>query len=80
MVLTWNETPRISNYSDLDSYLVAPGCTVSYRRLKCTGSSYTADLDVDDTSYGGPEVITLQETMGATGASYTYAVHAFSGL
>ncbi len=67
--LTWGATPR-----DLDSHIKALGGTsfhVYYNRLK----SSTADLDLDDTSSYGPEVITLDTKPDTT---YTYYVHCYS--
>jgi len=72
MKLTWGGVP-----SDLDSHLYAPDGTHVY--FGSRGALLTApyaNLDVDDTSSYGPEVITITRLMVG---SYAYAVHNFSG-
>lgn len=70
--LTWGENPR-----DLDSHLVTPSNHIYYgNRGNLTSSPYI-QLDVDDTSGYGPEVISIFrfEEPG----TYTYSVYHFSG-
>lgn len=70
--LTWGAGP-----SDLDSHLTAPDGTHIYFSSKGTlVSDPYANLDVDDTSSYGPEVITIRKLMVGT---YTYSVHNYSG-
>ncbi len=72
MKLTWGEVP-----ADLDSHLVTPsGETVFYGRRGNPVAAPFANLDVDDTSSFGPEVITLTKLMVGT---YKYAINNFSG-
>jgi uncharacterized protein YfaP (DUF2135 family) len=72
MKLTWGQRP-----SDLDSHLFAPnGSHVYYSsRGSLTAAPY-ANLDVDDTSSYGPEVVTLTRLMVGT---YKYSVYNYSG-
>lgn len=70
--LTWGESPR-----DLDSHLFAPdGSHVDFGNKGSLLSAPYANLDVDDTSSFGPEVITLRRMMVGT---YRYSVHNYSG-
>jgi hypothetical protein len=71
ITLSWGSSP-----SDLDSHLFAPDGTHVYyvNRGLLNGAPY-ANLDVDDTSSFGPEVITLSRLMVGT---YTYGVRNFS--
>ncbi len=72
MKLTWGERP-----SDLDSYLFLPsGARVSYQGTGSLTAAPFANLDVDDTSSFGPEVVTITRLMVGT---YKYAVNNFSG-
>ena len=72
MKLTWGEAPR-----DLDSYLFTPsGARVSYQGRGSLTAAPFANLDVDDTSSFGPEVVTVSRLMVGT---YKYAVNNFSG-
>lgn len=70
--LTWGQYP-----SDLDSHLFAPNGSHVYYSSKgsLTGTPF-ANLDVDDTSSYGPEVVTLSRLMVGT---YRYQVHNYSG-
>jgi hypothetical protein len=73
VVLSWGD-----KVSDLDSYMFDPqGCSVSYQNFGC-GSVNTGgftELDIDDTTYYGPETITLT---GATEGIFAYFVNIFS--
>lgn len=72
ITLTWGEKP-----SDLDSHLYAPdGSHVYFREPGSLAATPFANLDVDDISSFGPEVITLTRLMVGT---YRYAVHNYSG-
>lgn len=72
ITLTWGQNP-----SDLDSHLYAPdGTEVFYGSKGSLASAPFANLDVDDTSSFGPEVITLTRLMVGT---YRYAVNNYSG-
>ncbi|OYV01721.1 MAG: hypothetical protein CFE45_03635 [Burkholderiales bacterium PBB5] len=73
MKLTWGLAPR-----DLDSHIVTPSGTEVYFGSK--GNLLLApftNLDVDDTSSYGPEVVTLTKLMVGT---YKYWVHNYSGF
>ncbi|CAN5403552.1 hypothetical protein BH11PSE9_BH11PSE9_23990 [soil metagenome] len=73
MKLTWGAAP-----SDLDSHLFAPdGSHVYYSNKGSLLSAPFANLDVDDTSSYGPEVMTLTRLMVGT---YKYSVRNFSGF
>jgi len=72
MKLTWGQLP-----DDLDSHLFAPDGSHVYFSSK--GNLVTApfaNLDVDDTSSYGPEVVTLTRLMVGT---YKYSVNNYSG-
>jgi len=72
MKLTWGARP-----SDLDSYLNAPsGAQVYYSSRGSLVAAPFANLDVDDTSSYGPEVVTISRLMVGT---YTYFVRNYSG-
>ena len=72
MKLTWGQRP-----SDLDSYLVTPsGTRVSYNARGSLVAAPFANLDVDDTSGFGPEVVTITRLMVGT---YKYAVNNYNG-
>jgi hypothetical protein len=73
--LTWGENPR-----DLDSHLTGPGDSGTFEvyfgsRGSLTTAPY-AQLDVDDTSGFGPEVITITRFLPGT---YRYTVHHWAG-
>lgn len=73
MKLTWGAAP-----SDLDSHLFAPdGSHVYYSNKGSLLRAPFANLDVDDTSSYGPEVVTLTRLMVGT---YKYSVRNFSGF
>ena len=72
MKLTWGARP-----GDLDSHLYTPsGSHVYYSSRGSLGAAPFANLDVDDTSSYGPEVITISRLMVG---SYTYYVRNYSG-
>jgi hypothetical protein len=72
MKLTWGSRP-----SDLDSHLITPSGSIVYygSRGSLTVAPF-ANLDVDDTSAFGPEVVTVRRLMVGT---YKYIVHNYSG-
>ena len=73
MKLTWGAAP-----GDLDSHLYTPsGAHVYFSRKGNLLAEPFANLDVDDTSSFGPEVITLTRLMVGT---YKYHVHNYSGF
>lgn len=66
--LTWGEQP-----TDIDSHLWAPdGTHIWYQDTGDLTAAPFINLDVDDTSSFGPEVITLRKLQVGT---YTYALH-----
>jgi len=72
--LTWGARPL-----DMDSHLFAPDGTHVYYPSSNRGSLTTdpfVNLDVDDTSGYGPEVVTIKKLMVGT---YTYALKNYSG-
>lgn len=70
--LTWGAAP-----SDLDSHLWTPsGTEVYYGSKGQLAAAPFANLDVDDTSSFGPEVVTITKLMVGT---YKYAVRNYSG-
>jgi hypothetical protein len=70
--LTWGETPI-----DVDSWLFTPsGEAISYQNQGELGAAPYVNLDVDDTTSFGPEVVTIQRLMVGT---YRYGLHNFSG-
>ncbi len=72
MKLTWGVAPR-----DLDSHLLTPsGSHVYYGSTGNLVAAPFANLDVDDTSSYGPEVVTLTRLMVGT---YKYYIRNFSG-
>jgi hypothetical protein len=72
MKLTWGADP-----GDLDSHLFAPnGSHVYYGSKGSLLAEPFANLDVDDTSSYGPEVVTLTRLMVGT---YKYSVYNYSG-
>lgn len=72
MKLTWGFSP-----SDLDSYLFTPsGTRINYTSQGSLVAAPFANLDVDDTSSYGPEVVTVTRLMVGT---YKYAVNNYSG-
>jgi Carboxypeptidase regulatory-like domain/Repeat of unknown function (DUF5648) len=69
--LTWGTSP-----SDLDSHLFTPdGSHIYYSDKGTLVSDPYSNLDVDDTSSYGPEVITIRNLMVGT---YTYSVYNYS--
>ncbi len=78
ITLSWGASPR-----DLDSHLTGPtpGAAstrfhVYYASRGDLGQAPYANLDTDDTSSYGPEVVTLSRV---TAGRYRYAVHNYSG-
>jgi uncharacterized protein YfaP (DUF2135 family) len=72
MKLTWGALP-----SDLDSHLITPaGDHVYYSAKGALATAPFANLDVDDTSSYGPEVVTITKLMVGT---YKYSVRNYSG-
>jgi hypothetical protein len=72
MKLTWGALP-----SDLDSHLFTPsGTHVYYGSKGSLLAAPFANLDVDDTSSYGPEVVTLTRLMVGT---YKYSIYNYSG-
>lgn len=70
--LSWGAAP-----ADVDSYLLTPsGSTIYYANRGSLQVAPFANLDVDDTSSFGPEVVTINRLMVGT---YTYGVDNFSG-
>lgn len=70
--LTWGASP-----SDIDSHLFTPnGDHVYFGDKGALSGLPFVNLDVDDTTSFGPEVVTLTKVMQGT---YVYAVHNFSG-
>jgi hypothetical protein len=76
--LTWGTDPN-----DLDSHLTGPDSVtagtrfhVYYSNRGSLASNPFAELDVDDTSSFGPEVITISKLIAGT---YRYSVHHFGG-
>lgn len=72
MKLTWGGRP-----SDLDAHLYAPdGSHVYFGQHGALAAAPFANLDIDDTTSFGPEVVTIARLMVGT---YAYAVHNYSG-
>ena len=77
IVLEWGDIP-----SDLDSHLIYSGSNgsgeIAYYSMELYGTNVKliADLDVDDTDYFGPEVVTIYEIN--PGDSFRYYVHDYS--
>lgn len=72
VTLSWGNLPP-----DLDSHFVLPsGVHLSYTNLGSLQAPTYANLDVDDTSSFGPEVVTVTRLMQGT---YQYWVHNYSG-
>jgi len=70
--LTWGAKPV-----DVDSHLFAPdGTEIYYGSKGSLGTDPFANLDVDDTTGFGPEVVTIRKLMVGT---YTYALYNYSG-
>lgn len=70
--LTWGLSPR-----DADSHLYMPDSThVYYSSKGSLANPPYANLDVDDVTSYGPEVVTIRKLMVGT---YTYGVNNFSG-
>ncbi len=70
--LTWGENP-----SDVDSHLITPsGEQVYFANEGSLGVAPFANLDVDDTSSFGPEVITINRLMVGT---YSYGIKLYAG-
>jgi len=78
IILNWGS--RSDQVRDADSHLAcACGATdghVFYRSRRHESHGHLAELDVDDTDWGGPETITIKDPLNGT---YVYWVHDFSG-
>ena len=72
VTLTWGDSPR-----DLDSHLVGPDYHVYYSSRGSLSSAPYANLDVDDTTGQGPEVVSI--TRFSEPGVYTYSVRNYSG-
>ncbi|NBC22350.1 MAG: hypothetical protein GVY21_02625 [Gammaproteobacteria bacterium] len=77
--LTWGENPsdldtRLYGFSSVDE---ADDFEVNYTQRSVTVNDITIDLDVDDVTGFGPEVVTFPEFPYP--GTYRYAVHLFSG-
>jgi len=77
--LTWGENPsdldtRLYGFSSADE---ADDFEVNYTQRSVTVNDITIDLDVDDVTGFGPEVVTFPEFPYP--GTYRYAVHLFSG-
>lgn len=71
IAVTWGKHPK-----DLDSYFTTPGgCTISYRRKRCTRRGGRTELDLDAVHGFGPETITIKH-LGR--GMYSYKVHQYS--
>jgi hypothetical protein len=72
MRLTWGSVPE-----DVDSHLFTPsGAHIWYSDKGSLTSEPFAELDVDDTTSFGPEVVTITKLMVGT---YRYGLHNYSG-
>jgi hypothetical protein len=70
--LTWGQNPN-----DLDSYLFTPrGDRINFSNRGSLSAAPFANLDVDDTSSYGPEIVTINRLMVGT---YNYGIHLYSG-
>ncbi len=78
IVLNWGS--RSDQVKDADSHLAcacgAEGRHVFFRNRRHESHGHVAELDVDDTDWGGPETITLANPANG---SYLYWVHDYSG-
>ena len=79
VTLTWGENPsdldtRLYGFSDTDQN---DDFEVNYTRRTVTVNDITIDLDVDDVTSFGPEVVTFPEFPFP--GTYRYAVHLFAG-
>ena len=78
IVLNWGS--RSDQVKDADSHLAcacgAEGRHVFFRNRRHESHGHVAELDVDDTDWGGPETITLTQPVNG---SYLYWVHDYSG-
>ena len=69
IVLTWTDG-KPGGVKDVDSYLAVPNGRTIYYQQKDAGEG--ANLDVDDTDWGGPETTTITSARQGT---YTFYVH-----
>jgi len=78
VILNWG-SDRDRHVPDVDSHMYCPchyrGCHVYFSEKNHGRPDHKADLDVDDTDWGGPETITV--TTPTTGA-YEYWVHDYT--
>jgi hypothetical protein len=71
--LSWGENPE-----DVDSHLITPsGEQIFYQNEGSLGIAPFANLDVDDVTSFGPEVITVRRLMVGT---YSYGIQLFDGV
>jgi hypothetical protein len=78
IILNWGSDS--SQVKDADSHLICP-CEsppphVYYLDQVHTGDQHSAELDVDDIDWGGPETITISDSLPG---GYQYWVHNYSG-
>jgi hypothetical protein len=78
IILNWGS--RQDQVKDADSHLACPchdgNHHVFFRHRSHEAAGHKAELDVDDTDWGGPETITLTNP---TNGDYIYWVHDYSG-
>jgi hypothetical protein len=78
IILNWGSRP--DQLRDADSHLAcacgAADHHVFYRGRRHESHGHVAELDVDDTDWGGPETITITNPLNG---SYVYWVHDYSG-
>ena len=78
IVLNWGSRPE--QVKDVDSHLFCPcggkDAHVWFSEKKHTAADHSAELDVDDMDWGGPETITL---LDPPPGEYTYWVHNYTG-
>jgi len=78
IILNWGSRP--DQVRDADSHLAcacgAADHHVFYRSRRHESHGHVAELDVDDTDWGGPETITITNPLNG---SYVYWVHDYSG-
>jgi hypothetical protein len=78
IILNWGS--QSSQVRDADSHITCPcrdpAAHVDFSDKNHSADGHTVDLDVDDTDWGGPETITLNDPPPGT---YTYWIHDYSG-
>jgi hypothetical protein len=78
IILNWGSDP--AQVKDADSHLICP-CEsppphVYYADQVHSGDQHSAELDVDDIDWGGPETITISDPLPGR---YQYWIHNYSG-